>query len=47
MVTLPNGKTIYDMGIDFKYMEGSAVMTRNLQLSPELKPEEIKSSNLP
>jgi hypothetical protein len=47
IATLPSDKTIYDMEIDFKYVGGGAVMTRNLQLSPDLKQEEIKSSNLP
>jgi sulfur carrier protein ThiS len=41
--TLPKGKTIYDMGIDFKYVEGGVVVTRNFQLSPDFKPEQTQS----
>jgi hypothetical protein len=39
IATLPKGKTIYDMGVDFKYEEGGVVVTRNFQLSPDFKPE--------
>jgi hypothetical protein len=39
---LPKGKTIYDMGVDFKYVESGVVVTRNFQLSSDFKPEETQ-----
>lgn len=44
IATLPKGRSIYDMGIDFKYVESGVVVARSLQLSSDLKPEETQTS---
>jgi hypothetical protein len=36
--TLPKGKSIYDVVIDFKYVEGGLTLNKTFQLSPHLKP---------
>lgn len=38
-VTLPPGKSVYDVAVDFKYSEGGSLYTRSFQLTPEVKPE--------
>jgi hypothetical protein len=38
-VTLPQGKMLQDISFDFKYTEGGIVYTRNVQVSPDMKPE--------
>jgi hypothetical protein len=38
-IYLPEGVTIYDVVVDFKYIEGGLIKTRSFQLSPQLKPE--------
>lgn len=37
-IYLPEGVSIYDVVVDFKYIEGGLIKTRSFQLSPELKP---------
>ncbi|WP_036489631.1 hypothetical protein [Myxosarcina sp. GI1] len=36
---IPEGKTIHDIQIDFKYSEGGAIYTRSVQVSPDAKAE--------
>ncbi|BAU10794.1 hypothetical protein LEP3755_12860 [Leptolyngbya sp. NIES-3755] len=38
-VRLPAGKAVNDVSFDFKYTEGGIGYTRNVQISPEMKPE--------
>lgn len=37
---LPEGKSIHDVQIDFKYSEGGAIYTRSVQISPDAKPDD-------
>jgi len=39
---LPKGKSIYDVSIDFKFIESDLVVTRSFQISKDTKPIEIK-----
>ncbi len=36
---LPEGKTIYDITLDFQYIESGVVITRSVHLAPDFKPE--------
>jgi hypothetical protein len=37
---IPQGKSIHEVAIDFKYSEGGALYNRSVQISPDLKPSE-------
>ena len=39
IAVLPEGKTIHDVQIDFKYSEGGAIYTRSVQISPDAEPD--------
>jgi hypothetical protein len=39
---LPMGKSIYDVAIDFKFVESDLVVTRNFQISKDTKPVEVR-----
>jgi len=38
-IDLPQGKTIHDVQIDFKYVEGGSVYTRTVQIAPGTLPD--------
>jgi hypothetical protein len=38
-IDLPEGKTIHDVQIDFKYVEGGSVYTRSVQIAPGTLPD--------
>lgn len=40
VAVLPEGKTIHDVQIDFKYSEGGAIYTRSVQISSDTKPDD-------
>ncbi|MBD1945668.1 hypothetical protein H6F50_25505 [Coleofasciculus sp. FACHB-712] len=39
IATLPTGKSIHDLVIDFRYSEAGTVYTRSIQITPDMKPK--------